>query len=125
MFYGRKEVNIGESRRVHILNGMKKNLVERQEYRVYLDGEWDNGTHRLIFRFDDEPDTCETFVKSYKIPKNLTLKVPPQVYCQMKGKCILAGATTCVELIKEECYNKLNSEASETVLKLAEELGLI
>ncbi|MBO5746435.1 MAG: hypothetical protein J6S13_05025 [Clostridia bacterium] len=122
MFLGMKTVNVGDSRRVHLLPGMKEYVEVGQEYKVYRGVDWDNGKYTLVFRFDDMAQEGEVFVKEYKIPANKTIKVPPEVYTEMQGECDLVGMFDRIELVRSDC---VDTPSLDDIEKLAKSLDLI
>ncbi len=122
MFLGMKTVNVGESRRVHLLLGMKEYVEVGQAYKVFKGADWDDGKYRLVFRFDDVAEEGEKFIKEYKIPANKTLKVPPEVYSEMQGECELIGMFDRIELVRSDC---VEVPSLEDIEKLAKSLDLI
>lgn len=122
MFLGMKTVNIGESRRVHLLPGMKECVEVGQSYKVFKGADWDDGKYRLVFRFDEGSEEGESFVKEYKLPANKTLKVPPEVYAEMQGECNIAGMFDRIELTRSDC---VETPSLEDIEKLAKSLDLI
>lgn len=122
MFLGMKTVKVGESRRVHLLSGMKECIEVGQGYKVFKCSDWDNGKYTLIFRFDDDKEEGEVLVKEYTLPANKTLKVPPEVYSEMRGECELVGLFDRIELVRADC---VEAPSLEDIEKLVKSLDLI
>jgi len=78
----------------------------------------------LSYRFNDEIDPEEKLLKTYKVPANKHLKVPPQYREEMSGKCYLIGVGCGIELHKAGNFDKTENVSFEELVKMAEELGL-
>ena len=82
-----------------------------------------NGVY-LSYRFNDEIDPEEKLIKTYKVPINKHLKVPPQYREEMSGKCYLIGVGFGIELHKAENFDKMNNVNIGDLEQMIKELGL-
>lgn len=63
-------------------------------------------------------------IKTYKVPTNKHLKIPPQYREEMSGKCYLIGVGCGIELHKAENFDKMNNVNIDDLEKMIKKLGL-
>ena len=125
MLYGKYIITVGRDGKVFVFPSLSYNYEAGDVYHVLINKTVDesNGVY-LSYRFNDEIDPEEKLIKTYKVPANKHLKVPPQYREEMSGKCYLIGVGCGIELHKAENFDKMNNVNIEDLEQMIKELGL-
>ena len=123
--YGKYTITVGRDGKVFVFPSLSHNYEVGDMYHVLINKTVDeaNGVY-LSYRFNDEIDPEEKLIKTYKVPPNKHLKVPPQYREEMSGKCYLIGVGCGIELHKAENFDKTENVGFEDIEKMIKELGL-
>ena len=125
MMYGKYTITVGCDGKVFVFPSLSHNYEVGDMYHVLINNNTDetNGVY-LSCRFNDEIDPEEELIKTYKVPANKHLKVPPQYREAMSGKCYLIDVGCGIELHKAENFDKTENVDFEDIEKMIMELGL-
>ena len=124
MMYGKYTITVGCDGKIFVCPSLSHNYEVGDVYHVIINKTVDEAGVYLSYRFNDEIDLEEKLIKTYKVPTNKHLKVPPQYREEMSGKCYLIGVGCGVELHKAENFDKMNNVNIEDLEQIIKELDL-
>lgn len=125
MMYGIYTITVGLDGKVFVFPSLSRNYEAGDKYHVLINKTVDeaDGVY-LSYRFNDEIDPEEKLIKTYKVPANKHLKVPPQYREELSGKCYLIGVGCGIELHKAENFDKMKNVSFEDIEQMIKEFGL-
>ena len=79
MMYGKYTIMVGRDGKVFVFPSLSHNYEVGEMYHILINKTVDeaNGVY-LSYRFNDEIDPEEKLIKTYSVPTNKQLNVPPQ-----------------------------------------------
>lgn len=125
MMYGKYTITVGRDGKVFVFPLLSHNYEAGDTYHVLINkNAVETDDIYLSYRFNGEIDPEEKLLKTYKVPANKHLKIPPQYREDLSGKCYLIGVGCGLELHKVENFDKMNNVNIEDLEQMIKELGL-
>lgn len=125
MMYGKYTITVGRDGKVFVFPSLSHNYEAGDKYYVLINkSAVETDGIYLYYKFNGEIDPEEKLLKTYKVPVNKHLKVPPQYREEMSGKCYLIGVGCGIELHKAENFDKEKHVSFEDLEQMIKELGL-